>query len=1492
MSREQPPVEWSRPPFSFTLAAALALGAGAFAAVLPSLFSQQEPPVIPPAMVIGPSPSPAPAAPRPPLPPIPAPVVVDGAAAPPPALIDGTPPADLIPGLRPPPVIPATVILETEEKNGGGLGPPTSVATAPRGFSRAGLPARNWIDQTQAQANAKSTGCLECHRGVEPMHKSPYVVLGCVDCHGGNPELGAKDAIVDGVNKAHVQPTYPEYWQTSANPANSSTLLNRENPEFIRFVNPGDLRVAEISCGLCHLDSLKHVANSMMNTGPMLWGAALYNNGGFNLKNYVFGQSYGRDGAPLKIENPLPVTAEMTRLHGIVPFLLPLPRFNLSNPGNTLRIFEKGGLNPPALGNPEAGARTGAPERGLSARGEGTLLRTDPVFLGLQKTRLHDPLLGFMGSNDHPGDYRSSGCTGCHTIYANDRSPTNSGWYGKYGHQGLSFSNDPTMNKRERGHPIAHQFTRSIPSSQCMNCHMHQGNLFVNPYLGYTWWDQESDGEFMYPKEQHNPTDEEMVVATHKNPEAAAARGLWGDLSFLEKVAELNPKLQHTQFADYHGHGWVFRAVFKKDKKGNLLDLDDNKIAPRDPQKWQKAVHLNDVHIKAGMQCGDCHFLGDVHGDGTLYTEPRAATTIQCVDCHGQVNARPTLVTSGNGGRLNLADGATPWGPRFVWEDAPLTIHETVEGKPVERLGTRKALFQYSSMEAGKRWEVPQTIDTVNPASPRYNARSAYAKTLHRDGVTWGDVPAADSERKVKIAHNNEAMDCQICHTSWATSCFGCHLPMKANQRVPLNKFEGTMDRNFTTYNPQVVRDDVFMLGLDSTVKKHRMAVIRSSSAVVVGSQNSNREWVYSQQQTVSAEGYSGQAFNPHFAHTTSGVGTTKNCTECHLSKSGDNNAWMGQLLGFGTGTVNFFGRYAWVGAGKEGVHAVAWTEQEEPQAAIGSHLQKLAYPANYAEHVHNGEKLKTAYEHHAHDARDLTLRGEFLYTADGSDGFRVYDVGNIDNKAFSERFNTSPVSPLGQNMHVQTKGIATALALPSTLALDPLRTHLPENEEQPIPLYYGYIYGTDTVEGLVNILVGTLVDGNPANNYLHKDVTFNPGGLLNGATHLAAAGSRLYLTCPQGLVVVSVDDPKNPKVLGQYTGGFLRNPRAVAIQFQYAFVTDEEGLKIFDISDPDQPRPASAVKLADAQRLYVARTYAYVANGAEGLAIIDVESPARPKLFMMYDAGGVLNDAKAVQVGSISASMFALVADGKNGFRVVQLISPENVPEHMGFSPKPNPKLIATYPIKGGEALAVSRGLDRDRVVDETGQQTVVFGRRGSRPFHLSEMLPFLRHRSDENDDKQLSRAAGALYRVDDVVMREGEDGKKTLVTRDGNSLGDPAPFKDPSAPLSEPQGGFGSPPAPEGGSDYVQQQSVGRMLRTFDPNRPPEPVPGAAPIPAHAPTPVETPTPNDNPFMQGNDVDRLLRGKEGKGATPGKSPPPLPPPVLIPESAPVPAK
>jgi hypothetical protein len=61
---------------------------------------------------------------------------------------------------------------------------------------------------------------------------------------------------------------------------------------------------------------------------------------------------------------------------------------------------------------------------------------------------------------------------------------------------------------------------------------------------------------------------------------------------------------------------------------------------------------------------------------------------------------------------------------------------------------------------------------------------------------------------------------------------------------------------------------------------------------------------------------------------------------------------------------------------------------------------------------------------------------------------------------------------------------------------------------------------------------------------------------------------------------------------------------------------------------------------------------------------------------------------------------------------------------------------------------------LDRDRVADESGNQTVVFGRRGTRPFHLDEMQRFY-----ERD--------GQLYTVENVGMSEGQ-----LKTRSGQEL------------------------------------------------------------------------------------------------------------------------
>ncbi len=112
--------------------------------------------------------------------------------------------------------------------------------------------------------------------------------------------------------------------------------------------------------------------------------------------------------------------------------------------------------------------------------------------------------------------------------------------------------------------------------------------MAISGNFGYTWWDNEADGEFMYPPRQRNPTEEERYQVALRNPEGAAPRGLWSNQKFLEMVGspEFNKQLKQSQFADFHSHGWIFRAVYERDRKGNLLDAEKKIVSPADPEKF------------------------------------------------------------------------------------------------------------------------------------------------------------------------------------------------------------------------------------------------------------------------------------------------------------------------------------------------------------------------------------------------------------------------------------------------------------------------------------------------------------------------------------------------------------------------------------------------------------------------------------------------------------------------------------------------------------------------------------------------------------------------------------------------------------------------------------------------------------------------------------------------------------------------------------------
>ena len=1175
--------------------------------------------------------------------------------------------------------------------------------------------------QAAAQAQAKSEGCLDCHTKTDmpTMHANPAVQLGCVDCHGGDASVrvtadakAGSDDYTQWMQQAHVLPRYPEAWPSSATPERTYTLLNEERPEFIRFINPSDYRVNEFACGACHQPVIDATRRSLMSTGAMFWSAAAYNNGILPFKQSILGESYTADGQPGKLLAPIPPTQEM-KSRGILAELLPLPAFETIKPGDNFRVFERGGRNilslfpetgvPNIAGNIQRLEEPGRPDIRQSNRGPGTGARISVPVLNMHKTRLNDPMMWFAGTNDQPGDYRHSGCASCHVVYANDRDPRHSGPYAAHGHAGMSASADPTIPKDRSGHAITHGFTRAIPSSQCMVCHMHQPNMFMNTFLGYTMWDYESDAPHMWPEQQQYPDAKRMREVLERNPEGAAPRGNWADIDFLAKVWDLNPQLSDTQFADYHGHGWNFRGVFKRDREGNLLDAEGEQVANDDPEKFKKAVHLSSIHVDVGMHCVDCHFNSDGHGNGHIVGEVAMAVEVGCKDCHGDADTYPSLYTSNpaalNGGQdlrlLRTPDGRR----RFEW------------------VGDQ--LFQRSMLDPNLEWEMSLVRDSVTPGNAHYNAKAARAKTMSTDSATQAfgpDVAPAD------YAHSSEKMECYACHTSWTTTCGGCHLPVEANWKTERHHYEGGATRNYATYNPQVARDEVFMLGRHSPAKGGKIAPVRSSSALVLSSTNANRERIYVQQPPIAASGYSSQAMNPHYPHTERKT-ETRVCSDCHLSAERDNNAILAQTLMLGTKFIDFVGFNAWVG-GEGEVAAVQVTEWDEPQAVIGSYLHRYAYPDWFKAHEERGRELTTLHRHRSGEVGCLQLRGEYLFAAAGEQGLRIYDVANIANKGYSQRIVSAPFSPLGQSSRLDSAN-ATCLSLVTTQPVHPARNQgeqmRVDNQEQPFHPIYSYALVTDAVEGLILVDVNTFADAEPRNNRVERALTWNPDGALTGARHIEMAGFRAYVSTPRGVVVVNLDTPLAPKVEALIP---LAGARAAAVQFRYLFVLDDEGLKAVDITHPAAPRVVAnnTIAFTEAHRVFVVRDYAYVAAGSEGLVLVDVRRPEAMREYQRLGAGDGIADARDVVVATTNASLFAYVADGGEGLKVLQLTSPASQPNFYGFSPAPKPELIARYPTRR-PALSLSRALERDRGVDETGGQVAVFGRLGSRPLNLEEM-------------------------------------------------------------------------------------------------------------------------------------------------------------------------
>jgi len=213
-------------------------------------------------------------------------------------------------------------------------------------------------------------------------------------------------------------------------------------------------------------------------------------------------------------------------------------------------------------------------------------------------------------------------------------------------------------------------------------------------------------------------------------------------------------------------------------------------------------------------------------------------------------------------------------------------------------------------------------------------------------------------------------------------------------------------------------------------------------------------------------------------------------------------------------------------------------------------------------------------------DVRDVTLRGTKVYAADGI-GVQVFDVSVPASPTFGAFWNT-PGTPYGIDVDA---GGTTAFAASGTLGLHSvdLSTPLSPQAKSKYTTNANYTYDV-AIRGQMAVAAIS-----------------NPGVGL------------------QRLQLLNVSNPAAPAPLGSLG---LTWPGAVALSGDYAFVLDNGGLEVIDISNTSLPvLRGTATPTASMERITVRGDYAYVAGA--GFQIYDISDPTHPFAVGFFDSGG-----------------------------------------------------------------------------------------------------------------------------------------------------------------------------------------------------------------------------------------------------------------------------
>ena len=591
--------------------------------------------------------------------------------------------------------------------------------------------------------NGAASSCMLCHNGSQhrdysgPGIENPHPFgnaanLDCTVCHGGNPN-GQSHLT------AHVPPP-PQIGDDDFQAGNATAYFNRltltgidrfpdytvngvtySALDYLRFINPGDLRVTEagMGCGTCHAPHSESVANGMLATATGIFSGAMFAAGADNAVPENQGR-YEDTAADYAFREREDSSFDIgTAAIGAVPRLL-------QHPVNSVRNSNA----PDAIHNNQDYTAANLATQQLADGRVASESHLAKLYAEQVAFTCGDCHLGSAGANNRAGDYRSSGCTACHMPYSLG---------------GRSGSNDPHVNKLEpldpddidapeRAHVRSHRIVsvaKQLPSGThvggiddltCAGC--HQGsNRTVMQYWGIRL-DQNEDvfRNVQYPA---NPVTRQTTAGDTRLFDPAV-----GNTTFNGRRAR-----QYLAFEDYDGDG-----------------RDDTPA---------------DVHHEAGMGCIDCHGSHDLHGgtvgDGhsPLLSRMEQAVAIACTNCHGDADSYATTVA----------------GTNYAGEPGQHAVDSVGNVLRHVRRESDGNYYLVSKLTGATHY-LPQTLDVIvdtgatNPLdddTPVYSPAGSFAMGRIDGNPATGIGPQQQDSVHTGFSHTDR-MDCATCHSAWTNT--------------------------------------------------------------------------------------------------------------------------------------------------------------------------------------------------------------------------------------------------------------------------------------------------------------------------------------------------------------------------------------------------------------------------------------------------------------------------------------------------------------------------------------------------------------------------------------------------------------------------------------------------------------------------------------------------------------------------------------------------